>query len=85
MPREREAWPDAVKILACILVVLGNLFQSMASSTVLLHIMLGIAVSFCRLALLMWAMEKLHPLEEKLHPLDFLVFPNRYVKLERSK
>ena len=32
MPREREVWPDAVKIIACIFVVLGHFTQSMVKS-----------------------------------------------------
>ena len=32
VPRNREAWPDAVKIVACILVVLGHFSQSMVKS-----------------------------------------------------
>lgn len=30
--KNREAWPDRVKLLACILVVLGHFFQSMVTS-----------------------------------------------------
>jgi fucose 4-O-acetylase-like acetyltransferase len=33
--RDREAWPDAVKIVACILVVLGHFSQSMVKSDIL--------------------------------------------------
>lgn len=33
--RQREIWIDNVKVIACILVVLGHLFQSMAKSNVL--------------------------------------------------
>jgi hypothetical protein len=33
--RNREAWPDAVKIVACILVVLGHLTQSMVKSDIM--------------------------------------------------
>lgn len=33
--RDREAWPDAVKIVACILVVLGHFSQSMVKSGIL--------------------------------------------------
>lgn len=32
MPRVREAWPDAVKIFACVLVVLSHFSQSMVKS-----------------------------------------------------
>lgn len=32
MPRAREAWPDAVKTFACIMVVLGHFTQSMVKS-----------------------------------------------------
>lgn len=32
MPRVRETWPDAVKIFACIMVVLGHFTQSMVKS-----------------------------------------------------
>lgn len=32
MPRNREAWPDAVKIVACALVVIGHFTQSMVKS-----------------------------------------------------
>lgn len=41
------------------------------------HISLGLAVSFVGPAFAMWLMEK-------LHPLDFLVFPNRYLKMQGS-
>lgn len=32
MPRTRETWPDAVKLFACVLVVLGHFSQSMVKS-----------------------------------------------------
>lgn len=32
MPKVRETWPDAVKIIACIFVVLGHFTQSMVKS-----------------------------------------------------
>ena len=33
--REREIWVDAVKVFACVLVVIGHLFQSMVASKIL--------------------------------------------------
>lgn len=33
--RKREVWVDNVKVIACILVVLGHFFQSMVKSNIL--------------------------------------------------
>lgn len=35
MPKQREIWVDNVKVIACILVLLGHFFQSMTKSNVL--------------------------------------------------
>lgn len=35
MNKQRETWVDAIKVLACILVVLGQLFQSMVKANIL--------------------------------------------------
>lgn len=35
MSREREAWPDAVKLVACVFVVLGHFTQSMVKSGIM--------------------------------------------------
>lgn len=51
--RTREKWVDDVKIIACILVVVGHFFQSMVKASILSDsgLLLQFIISMCRCSL----------------------------------
>jgi len=51
--RTREKWVDDVKVIACILVVVGHFFQSMVKASILPDsgLLLQFIISMCRCSL----------------------------------
>ena len=103
--RTREKWVDDVKVIACILVVLGHFFQSMTNANILpendlykwfnttiyyfhvplrsvllkigitnavIHVIMGLGISFVGPTVAAWIMKKTKWLEFFLYPNKFL-------------